>query len=140
MSTPRGGVMAVALTRDEARVWETGEDRATRPTRVRAPSEEQRHHHVREAQHHHGHDTDHADVAFFESITRAVSDASSILLIGHGKGKANEMLRLTQFWERKHPDLAQRVVGALDSDLEALSEAQVLALARDWFDEYHEFL
>jgi hypothetical protein len=50
------------------------------------------------------------------------------------------MLHLTQYWERKHPDIAQKVVGAIDSDLEALSPDQVLALVRDWYDEYKEFI
>ena len=86
-----------------------------------------------------GHDTDHERSEFYESITNAVGPASAIVLIGHGKGKANEMLHLTQYWERKHPGVARNVVGAIDSDLESLSENQVLALIRDWFDEYQEF-
>ncbi len=140
MSAPSEGFMAVALTRDEARVWETGVGRETRPEVVHAPREKARHHHLRPAPHQHMHGTDLTSPAYFESITAAVASASSILLIGHGKGKANEMLRLTQYWERHHPDVAAKVVGAIDSDLEALTENQVLALARDWFDEYHEFI
>jgi hypothetical protein len=134
------GLVAVAIMRDEARVWATGVERGTKPESVHAPSEKARHHHVREAQHHHGHDTDHQSSIFYESITEAVGPASAILLIGHGKGKANEMLHLTQYWERKHPDIAQKVVGAIDSDLEALSPDQVLALVRSWFDQYEEIV
>jgi hypothetical protein len=134
------GLVAVAMTRDEARVWATGVERGTKPTNIRAPSEMERHHHIREAQHHPGHDIDHDSSAFYKSITEAVGPASAILLIGHGKGKANEMLHLTQYWERKHPDIAQKVVGAIDSDLEALSPDQVLALVRSWFDQYEEIV
>jgi len=134
------GFTAVAITRDEARVWKAVTDSRHAPESIHAPSEKNRHHHVREAQHHHGHDTDHDNPVFYESITRAVDDASWILLVGHGRGKANEMLHLIQYWERKHPDVARKVVGAVDSDLEALSEHQILALARDWFADYHEFL
>ena len=93
-----------------------------------------------QAQHHHGHDTDHHSSIFYESITEAVGPASAIVLIGHGKGKANEMLHLTQYWERKHPDIAQKVVAAIDSDLESLTQDQVLSLLRDWFEEYKEFI
>jgi hypothetical protein len=139
MSDSTNGLVAVAIMRDEARVWATGVERGTKPERVHAPNEMERHHHVREAQHHHGHDTDHERSEFYESITNAVGPASAIVLIGHGKGKANEMLHLTQYWERKHPGVARNVVGAIDSDLESLSENQVLALIRDWFDEYQEF-
>ena len=140
MSEFEGGFTAVAITRDEARVWRSATETGGAPESIHAPSEMSRHHHVREAQHHHGHDTDHVNPVFYESITRAVDDASSILLIGHGRGKANEMLHLTQYWERRHPDVAERVVGAIDSDLEALSEHQILALVREWFEEHREFL
>jgi hypothetical protein len=45
-----------------------------------------------------------------------------------------------QYWERKHPDLARRVVGAVASDLEALTQNQVLAIVREWYDDYDAFL
>jgi len=64
-----------------------------------------------------------------------VGTAQTILLVGHGKGRANEMLNLTQYWERKRPDIAHKVVGAIDSDLESLTQDQVLAVVRDWFEQ-----
>ncbi|MHB1209814.1 MAG: hypothetical protein ACYC1I_08925 [Acidimicrobiales bacterium] len=134
------GLVAVAITRDEARVWAAGVEPGSTALTVHAPSEMARHHHVREAQHHHGHDTEHQNSHFYESISQAVEGAASIILIGHGKAKANEMLHLTQYWERKHPELAQKVLGAVDSDLEALSQAQILALVRDWYGQYKEFI
>jgi hypothetical protein len=138
MSDKPEGLMVVELTRDRALVWATGLDPDGRPHVIRAPSEKTHHVHEREAQHHHGHDTDHENTAYHESISQAVADASGIVLVGHGKGKANEMLRLTQYWERKHPDTGSKVVGAIDSDLEALSENQVLALVREWLDEDYD--
>jgi hypothetical protein len=132
--------MAVAIMRDEAKVWTTSLEHGVKPESIHAPSEMSRHHHVREAQHHHGHETDHDNVAFFESISESVKPAAEIVLVGHGKGKANEMLLLVQYLERKHPAIAEKVVGAIDSDLESLSDNQVLALVREWFDEYHEFI
>ena len=35
--------------------------------------------------------------------------------------------------------VAAKVVGAAVSDLSALSEREVLAIARDWFDHYHRW-
>jgi hypothetical protein len=138
MSETSEGLIVVEITRDEAHVWLTGVERDAKPETIHAPSEMARHHHVREAQHHHGHDTDHTNPVFYESISAAVAPASAIVLIGHGRGKANEMLHLTQYWERKHPTVAEKVVGALDSDLESLSPNQILALVRDWLDEDYE--
>ena len=77
------------------------------------------------------------DPAYYESITRALVGIDEILMIGHGHGKANHMVRFTQYLERKHPEVARSVVGAVDSDLEALTEAQILAAARAWFRTYH---
>jgi hypothetical protein len=138
MSDNPEGLEVVELTRDRALVWATGVDPNGRPHVIRAPSERSHHVHVREAQHHHGHDTDHANATFYESISQAVANASGIVLVGHGRGKADQMLRLSQYWERKHPEIGAKVVGAIDSDLEALSENQVLALVRDWLDEDYD--
>ena len=99
-----------------------------------------RHQHVRQAQHDHMHHSDHGNHELFDAVAEAVAGAPAILLVGHGTGKANEMLRLTQYWERKHPEVARKVVGAIDSNLEALSSNQILELVRAWFDEYHDFL
>ena len=136
MSGTGGGLMAVAMTHDEARVWTTGVEPDTRPESIHAPSEMERHHHIRGVQRHHGHEVDHDASAYYESIVRALDDASGVVLIGHGKGKADEMLRFVQYLERKHPGVAERVLGAIDSDVSALSANEVLALVREWFDHY----
>jgi len=138
MTEESSGLIAVAIMRDEARVWTSGVEPGTKPKMVHAPSDLARHHHVRGAKRNVGQGTDHDHFAFYESISAAVASAREIVVIGHGKGKANEMLLLTQFWERKHPDIAHKVIGAIDSDLEALTENQVLALIREWWEHYLE--
>jgi hypothetical protein len=132
-------LMALAVARDEAQVWTSGLEPGTKPEHLHAPSERGHHHHVRQAQHHHGHDTDHSNAAFYESIVRALNSAGEIVVVGHGTGKANAMLGFIQYLERHHPDVARRVVGAVDSDLTALSSDEVLALVREWFEEHREF-
>jgi hypothetical protein len=79
------------------------------------------------------------DVEIFESVAHAVTGAQEILVIGHGKGKANHMVKMVQHWERKFPATAKLVVGAIDSDLPRLTEPEILASARAWFDHFHEF-
>lgn len=134
------GLVVVSITRREARVWLTGMEKGTRPERIMPPNEMSRHHHVREAQHHHGHGTDQDSPVFYDSVADAVADASEIILVGHGSGKADVMWNLTRYLERKHPDIARKVVGAIDADLEALTENQILALVRDWWRENREFI
>ena len=91
---------------------------------------------MRQAQHHGGHHADPNRKEYLEEIAQSLSTVGEVLLIGHGKGKANSVVALVQFLERKHPDLALRVVGAIDSNLDALTEPEVLALAREWFDHH----
>jgi hypothetical protein len=55
------------------------------------------------------------------------------LLIGHGHGKASAMLHFMQYLERNHTDLAELVVDAIDTNLIAMTEPEILALARGWF-------
>ena len=140
MSEQINGFVVVALTRDEARVWLTGVESGARPERIVAPHEQERHHHVREAQHHSGRATDHDDAEFYEAIATQVAPAKEIILVGHGKGKADAVLGLTQFLERKHPTTARKVIGAVDSDIEALTSNQILALVREWFARYRDFI
>lgn len=128
-------VIAV-VTQDETRIWTTGIEPGKKPEKISAPADNLHHHHVRMAQHHGGHHADHNRQEYLEEIAESLSTAGQVLLIGHGKGKANSVLVLVQFLERKHPDLAAKVVGAVDSNLDALTEPEILALAREWFDHY----
>jgi len=133
----RNKFVVVAITADDARIWSTGLEKGTHPERIYAPDEKGAHHHIRQAQHKGGHGSDPAEHGYFDVLARELAQASEILLIGHGVGKANAMLRFTQYMERHNPDVAKKVIGAVDADLNALSENQILAKARDWFDWYH---
>ena len=129
--------VVVALTQDDARIWATGLEKGTHPEKIYAPDEKGLHHHVRQMQHRGGHGTDPVEKGFFDMLGRHLEDASEILLLGHGEGKANAMLRFTQYMERHNPTVAKKVIGAVDADLKALTENQILSKARDWFDWYH---
>ena len=129
--------VVVAITQDEARIWATGLEKGTHPELIYAPDEKGIHHHVRQAQHRGGHGNDPAERGFFDVLAKELTQASEILLLGHGVGKANAMLRFTQYMERHNPGVAKKVIGAIDADLNALTENQILAKARDWFDWYH---
>lgn len=91
--------------------------------------------HVRDAQHHGGHDTDNCDKAYFEEVAKILAPAGEILLVGHGTGKSNAVLKLIQHLERYHSDVAHKVVGSLDVNVPAMTDGELLAAARAWFDE-----
>lgn len=140
MSEERGEFVAVAVTREEAKVWMSTDVPGAVPERFVAPTDWRRHRHPTKSRDRRERESEHDTRVFFESVTQAVAPSTHILLVGHGRGKANEMLRLTQYWERKHPDVAHKVIGAIDSNLEALSDNQILALVREWYEENGEFI
>lgn len=131
--------VVVAVTQNEARIWTAGLDKSAKPEVVHPPEHESRHHHQRRASHHLSHTHGYEDDEYYDAIANSVDKAREILIIGHGKGKASHMLRLIQYWERKHPDIARKVVGSIDSDLPSMTENQILAASREWFENYHKF-
>ena len=131
--------MVVAITRDEARVWRRGLAKGSDPLRLERPSEAAQRVKTNQSQHHRGHDTDHKDPRFFEDVASRIADATEILLIGHGEGKGDYKDLFLTHLEHKHPAVAARVVGNVDSDLNALTENQILSIARDWFEAYHRW-
>ena len=46
------------------------------------------------------------------------------------------MLKLIQHLERHHSKTAEKVVAALDVNVPALTEPQILAAAREWFEDH----
>ena len=127
--------VVLTVTQHESRVWATGITRGTIPEKIYAPPALNAHH-FRSDPSHHGRGDGPGVPAYFEEIVSAVSGASEILIIGHGHGKASSMLHFIQYLERKHANLAKKVVDAIDTNLDAMTEPQILAMARDWFEAH----
>ncbi|MFM7263762.1 MAG: hypothetical protein ACKO1X_08480 [Acidimicrobiales bacterium] len=131
-----GRFMVVAITTREARVWDMGVGPGSVPHVILSddPHREQRH--VRPSQDDHMHHRRIDDPSFYAAVARAVSGASEVLLVGHGKGKANAMLSFVQYLERKEPAVARLVTGAMSSNLEAMTDGEILAAAREWWTQH----
>ena len=127
-------IVVAVIMHDETRIWSTHAAKGSDPAKIHIEVA-QRHLHVREAQHHGGHGTSQYDVPYFESITEALKPAAEILIIGHGKGKANSAMQLISHCETHAPDVARKIVGLIDENLPALTEQQILESARDWFSQ-----
>jgi hypothetical protein len=125
----------ITITHHEARVWATGIAPGSMPERIFAPTSHNGHHFKSDPKIS-GRGDSHGVPAYFEEVAVAVKRASEILLIGHGKGKANSILDFTQFLAKRHPDLAKKVVASIDANLEAVTEPEILALARKWFSSH----
>lgn len=128
-------LVIITITKDEARVWATGMERGKKPTKIFPPAALNAHH-FRDDPKHHGRGDGPGVPRYYEEIITAVGGASEILLIGHGHGKASAMLHFMQYLERNHTDLAEIVVDAIDTNLIAMTEPEILAMARGWFQAH----
>lgn len=128
-------VAVAAVTRGITKVWAVNDPAGTRPQVLMPEPDDQRNNHYRQVQRNHHNETDVFNREYFEEISRLLSPAKEILLVGHGKGKANEMLQLVQYLERYHADTARKIVGAVDTNLESLTDAEILDFSKDWFAE-----
>ena len=71
--------------------------------------------------------------SWYAALAEALRPAAEILVIGNGKGHSNGILQFTQYLAQHDHDLMKRIVGAIESDDEDLTESQILALARDFY-------
>jgi hypothetical protein len=68
--------------------------------------------------------------AFYESIAQAVASGGKIVVVGHGEGKSNAALHLTEYLRTHHRDTYNRVVREVAADLSSVTPPQLLEIAR----------
>ncbi len=73
------------------------------------------------------------NLIYYQQIAAALAGAEEILLMGNGTGGSSGMKHLQDFLATHHPEIANRIVGDLTLDLEALTEGQLLQEARAFF-------
>jgi hypothetical protein len=87
----------------------------------------------------HRHDRDLAgqraplDSDYLARITDAIGDAEVVLLLGHGHGESDMRQLLMRHLSHHRPDLLQRIVAVVTLDDGGLSEAGLVAIAREHF-------
>ena len=72
--------------------------------------------------------------AYWREITEVLSPAGAILLLGHGKGKANASHHWVAYVEQHRRDVAAKVIADVRVDIDHLDDEQVLRLAQRYFD------
>lgn len=73
--------------------------------------------------------------SFYEAVAKTLQDAEKILLFGCGTGASSAMEQLVAVLRDRHPALAERVVGSVVVDEQHLSDAQLLAQARAFYED-----
>lgn len=73
---------------------------------------------------------------YFEPVAAVLNGAGRVLVFGGGTGKSSEMEQFLVWLTHHRPHVAQRVVGSMVVDEHHLTEAQLLAKARAFFDNF----
>jgi len=130
-------VVAVIAFR-ETDIYPTDAAPGGRPTRVVALDPRGRFHKV----HHHagnpGGTYEDDSPEYWEQITEELVPAGAILVLGHGKGKANASHHWVSYVEKHRPDVAAKLVADVRVDIDHLDARQVLRLAQVYFGEAPE--
>lgn len=71
--------------------------------------------------------------SFYRAVANALRGAAQILLFGSGTGAASAMEQLRAELRKNHPEVAGRVVGSIVLDAQHLTENQLLAKAREFY-------
>ena len=71
--------------------------------------------------------------SYFEPVAGVLFGAKQVLIFGSGTGASNEMDQFMNWTKKHHLALARRIVGGVVVDEDHLTEAQLLAQAREFF-------
>lgn len=128
--------VVAAVTHDHARIWLLNGESSDPMFRLERPSDSP-HRHVWPAQSHHGHASDTAEPSWFADLEHVLGSASTVVLVGHGKGKGNEVERFMGHLVATRSPLLARVVGTGVANLPAMTDAEIIAAARErWAARY----
>jgi len=73
------------------------------------------------------------NLTYYQAIAKTLVGADEILFMGNGTGASSAMTHMQDYLAKHHRDIADRIVGALTLDLEALTEGELLQRARTFF-------
>lgn len=71
---------------------------------------------------------------YWKSIAIVLERASAVILLGHGKGKANASHMFLDYVEKHYSDLTARILGDFRVDIDDLTDPQVLRIGQSFFD------
>ena len=121
-------VIALAVQHDTTRIWVVNDESIEPVLEVERPQSQMMH--VRGAQERHLHSSEAHEVEYFNQISDAIVRASHVIVFGHGKGNSNMKDKFLHFVQQQRPSLFDRCVDAGNVDFAALSNGQLVALAK----------
>ena len=73
--------------------------------------------------------------SFFKPVASVLKAGGKILIFGTGTGSSSEMEQFVAWLKLHHPDQARQIIGSLVVDEHHLTEDQLLAKARDFYEK-----
>jgi len=129
----RGKSVVVVIDFHRASIYPTDASPGQRPEHI-VPTDP--HGHFHKIHHHAGnpqgiYEADSPE--YWAEITEALVPAGAILVLGHGKGKANASHHWVAYVEKYRRDVAAKVIADVRVDIDHLDDLQVLELAQYYF-------
>jgi hypothetical protein len=131
-----GKLAVVAIDAGHARVYAIEAEPNTAMETITAPDPSHVNHNIF---HRHGNpsgafDVDGAETtAYFKALAHALAPARGLLLVGHGKGKANFSHHFESFLEKHHRDVAAKIVANVRADIDDITDRQLIRLGEHHF-------
>lgn len=129
----RGKNVVAVIDFHQSTIYVTDAAPGQRPERLLATDP---HGHFHQVHHHSGNPSgayDDDSPAYWHELADALSPAGAILLLGHGRGKANASHLWVAYVEKHRKDVAAKVVADVRTDIDHLETKQVLGLAQYYF-------
>ena len=124
-------LVVAAVTRDHTEIWAVLDNDPKPIITVKRPGERE-FTHIGKSQEHHMHRSDRNDDAYYKHLSKILSPASEIMLVGHGKGDSNIMEAFAEYFRDHHPLEFKKVSELRYANLPALTGAEIVKLAHHW--------
>ena len=125
-------VVVVAVEHDESRVWLLHESESAPMLTVLRPDANLMH--VRAGQERNLHASEGTEGSYFSDLALKIAGASHVILFGHGKGNSNTKNKFLDYLHDRRVQLIERCIDAGTIDLSAVSNKQLLALAKQTWE------
>jgi len=131
-----GKFAVVAVDFHNARIYAIDAATHSAPERIAAADPRHMNHNVF---HRHGNpsgafDVDRGEASdYLKKLAHALAPAEKILLLGHGKGKANASHLLESYLEKHHRNVAAKIVANVRVDIDDITNNQLLRFGEMYF-------
>jgi len=128
-----GKVAIAAIDFHSTRVYALDSADHSAPEKIIAPDPRGLYHNV---YHRHGNPNgtyeDDSD-AYWKLLAQELRPATSVLLLSHGKGKANASHHFVAYIEKHDTELARKILADVRADIDDLTDDQLLRLGQHYF-------